>query len=1612
MRSIKHVSLLFVLLFVQTTIFGAPLDQTNALEKVTSDPDMIGAQGGDGTDTLVHTFKAIGSNLNMNRADGSPAQNTLTWKSLFPMEGIIRLEDQKLDLDSDLRFSGNGNFSTLGTIAGNNYFITLSPRTTNFPETFVAGQTVDLSGTATVASDFSKTVTACDWSFDGQFVAALHNGTDSGDDTLTIFQYAFDDPSTLTQRAEDELIAGNGDSASCVRIAQNTTFDGKKMIAVGRAEATSPNLILYHFLSDNPYTLTEGIVQQDGEVPTAIGLGDAVYAVAWRPEGEWKFGGGGQGFPGSHLAVVFKNGNDYFLDILRISPDGRIEGVVNDGNQKTLPGKPTGNNLSWNMRADAITLACGNKVVAYEVDNSGILIAKGPNGSASQVDAPGARVAAFHPHMPFILAGVNNDVNAFSLFEMSPNGLQAVSVTITTTDAVNFNDLNFKEDGFEIAAATSSGLRTFNFNPRAIFEGGALLSNRLNMDKRNDVHCARWNWDRIAREYKNGAAKNLVVNEFGGSGGGGSIGGKSADFENVFLELNSPVTLNNNITIAENCTIEGNNNKLTLADGVRIFIRNGKTLTLKNTVLKGIRGRAEQFNGVQQQKLESINFESNTATLKLENSTLVPTTNLFIDQGTILLADEQSSMESGGKTIEFLDPGSQFQDSRSNFSGTIDNFQGDRMTLDGDAHFKGGMDLGRIDGGGNVLHFDDMKAWPSGSPVDLNNTATPIYSQTPEILVPVNAITIPFDGRFSCYVNTNTGTASTDNAVLRVDKLVAGNEGQNQITTPTRWARTLIGGVASKKNSNVFDVLWRPRPGQPVSGGGMQHQIIVLWNAAVADLSKAGFAEMYGFVEKTSSTSTLAPMKADTSAMVTPLATDAAGMKITAATWDNFGDRLAVAVSDGTNHYVRIYKVKENGNIPTTPLATVALTEAVNSKQLYWTRDFRKLVWAGPTKIGALDFDGNASLRTVGTDPSIPTAILAPHPHEPMLIAGTGANIYVYNMGGNGNLVDMGMTIPLNQETNSISGNNVNAVYDLSWHDSGNIMAVSTDHGVKLLEFDPTQQKLKPMIQGGELDTRTVLAAEWVRDGKTLVRATTQNDDHCLAQVFARKSGGSLSNATVSIKNDFTIVGDVTIEADTAFDCNGQEFTISTDAVVTIAAGVVLTIRNASKLSGLRGEDDGNGNMAVKNLIMDSTSTLVLDNTPLNPNTPLYFTTGNIKIINGNFQLENNNQVSFADDGNVRVDLELGRKFTGQGGTGRARLDIPTAAQNYDISVIETKMEQLLKSAITTFDTNQNMIASGEHQQTTFDLTSKGAVLKVEGGADANDRTSKVVTDESVLEVSGPGVEEIVDFVEYDFQGSVGETIMEIKDEATLKITANANMVAKGSPNYHLKDGGSLDIEVGATAQFGDSDTDTVTFDVAVGGKVNVAGAAALTQGTHTINIAQGGSVSTTATAPLRVNETTAGAVSPGVSALAALTIQDATFNGCLHMRENTDGSNTTVTFEDAKTKNMTMCFEEQLELSVEVSDLTGSMPLETLYIQATQDQANPLQHKTKSGNNAINLGGTMTDIGTQEVVSMYDSNGVQITVANYVAKSAAGDVEKVIVFDSAAGETIAISVV
>lgn len=92
-----------------------------------------------------------------------------TFNSFFPVSGQVALNAGNLILSTDLKFSNNADFYTIGNIAGNNYAIDLSPSVTCISSIASISNSASVSLTTTAVIGTQVVVTA--WSYDSQFLA-------------------------------------------------------------------------------------------------------------------------------------------------------------------------------------------------------------------------------------------------------------------------------------------------------------------------------------------------------------------------------------------------------------------------------------------------------------------------------------------------------------------------------------------------------------------------------------------------------------------------------------------------------------------------------------------------------------------------------------------------------------------------------------------------------------------------------------------------------------------------------------------------------------------------------------------------------------------------------------------------------------------------------------------------------------------------------------------------------------------------------------------------------------------------------------------------------------------------------------------------------------------------------------------------------------------------------------------------------------------------------------------------------------------------------------------------------------------------------------------------
>lgn len=1302
MRGMKRVSLFFILLFIQTTIFGA-LPSTN-IPFVFSDaaPLDVGSFADDQS-SKVHPFTVVGSDLNQN-------DNYFDWYSMFPMLGALSLNNNTLNIHNDLVFSGTGNFRTLGTIEGNRNRIVLSPQTSAFP----IGAPMSMADTSTVATgDSVHTVTAVAWSADGSYLFAAHRGSGSGNDRVEVYSYNQSGNGAITTEAiltgTNSWIAngenysglnvnsgpfnGGGNrtdqSVSCLSVCPVKPFSTRYLVAVGQDYAgkslggTNVNILAL----DTSGTTTLRMVSVPNPNPasatttlyTATRVGapavqthqpiTPVVGLSFRPSGPWE---SGTSHTGSFLAVHY--GTDsavegtvvYNVMILKIARDGRVEGEV----PYSLPSastptfsKPCSNSITWSPDGSRLTLASDNKIIVYTVDNDGKIIEARTQASGN------ARVVAYHPHGDLILAGRSNDTNStFKVYKYEAGFFTDLVGTSTLAVANNepfvFHGLSFYPGGTVFAAATNYGVRLFNFNKDeaygpnpntqtitdfGVFYGGDTAA----AGRRYNVHASVWSpeMDKQAVAQQGYAspgdtdAPNLFVIRYNG---GNSIQGGT--LKDVTLSFNTKTTLNSSLRIQENTVIDGHGSELVIPAGVQIFVDSGKKLTFKNTLIP-FRGRLGlDGNGIERMVLDNIQFADGTSELELNHSVARLETDVYITQGIITVGDG-SGIDTGGlyaydraRTVSVRGSGG------GPTGGRLSNHTGATLTLTSDTIYEGDLESIHIIGGGKTLTFENSSGWPGGEDLTIDNATAATAPSGDNAFTDMRVddlITSPDKQKFA-YVNKSAAAAGT--ATVRVDHM----SGDVQ----TKLVEQTITGGAGNKDGNIFQLAWRSGGFRTASGSSDPlYDIVVAHDGTQAELSINDgadhdnvVAEMYAFNDGASKTFT----KVSTGQFKVGSAEStlqARGMQ-----WKN-KDFCAVGLSNpsGSTNYIRLYQVDPNGTVrnntvaDSTRVKTVTLPTATTDspltlKQVKWMAEMgtfggfgggdsgggavgsgpggggapRNLVWATGNAVGLVRNRDNA-LTNVGLPINLTSPIIAPHPHDPFMlaIASTGLsgnveiNMYFINAEAGPNVSAftpmMGATFPL--------VGNATTVNEIRWDVQGEGLIVSTDAGCQIYGFDPSQGRPRTPVSGGTLGSTVdddACNTALMLDSITLVRDTAVGDDDIVVHRFTAGEAASLKNVTIKNPNWMQLKGTINIEENTIFDGMGTgSFSLLPTTNLYVKSGKTVTFRNAFELSGLEGRPDGNGNFVLTNITFeDSTAKIVLDGVPIAPFGPVYIDAG------------------------------------------------------------------------------------------------------------------------------------------------------------------------------------------------------------------------------------------------------------------------------------------------------------------------------------------------------------------------------------------------------------------
>ena len=1416
--------------------------------------------------------------------------------------------DAGLILANDLKFVGNGNFTKLGNIAGAGYNIELSPRASFFP--LPAGSTVVISGAADAAAlnipDASAIViradqaaeststVSCGWWPDYNTSAALswafilrratttdmNTGSDSND-TLTVYSY---DGSTLsaTSGAGNGAISAsrvNGDGATpaslftgaqqkvnALAVVRPKTLDGGILAVIGRDDPTpglsvlasqKENLLVVKFIPGGSLTASSIIgALRLGTVATPASPGPEVQTtinvigVSLRPFGTWN-----SSYAGSHCAVLYSErlSTDapgvvkYYLDVIKIRPDGTIEGpVASNGGVSTsrillgitAAGKvihSASKVVSWSGDATklVVTLRAGslgggvitpavttNCVQIFDISATGKPVSSTPF-AARTIDS--ARIAAFHPFLNQLVVGVGikadestagGRVQAYQMI-FGPSGAtidpfpSVVKVDTGDTTTRTYFDFSWNRDGSIFSVSSNKGVESFLYNPGNMQIGAmpAITSFGDDLATATTVPSLAWSPVHAALLYRQvgitGSNASFGIRKYTDSiSAGGGFG-----FNSVRLVLNSDITLTAPLFIdATDTIIEGNGHTLTIADGVRITIQNAKMLTLRNTVLK-VRGKQINMGGITKSMLDSIMFMGAAASLKLDaGSVLSLLTDIFVPTGIISVADAISRIDTQGKKLEYGNQTTQFAGgSNSNFTGGT--FTGGAAALTGKATFDTMQQIGSMDLGGQVAIYND-NTLPSGITLDLLNPSAQVRAGAgcAPFATDVRWATWSPDGTFCAYVNNNVTASGTYN--LYVDQV--NNTGQG-IVTVVRKAQLIrtnaandTGTSTKSKDGAVIQVDWKP--GSPTI-------FATLISASQASVTRKAFVKLYNFTPgatvatTTSGDPDTGPLRPIASAMggeLVPLSTDAATLKAVGFAWFPDGNRFAVALTDTadvTKNYIRVHDVSFTGSINQNPSATVTITGLTDALSINQLRTImqpggagmggavpqQRIVFATATKVGVVEYRGPGNMSSIGGLLSLSAPKIAPHPQGGPLMIAEGTNLRAFMVDPAGNLQDQNMFIPVGAAINTVT-----------WHKNGLILALATVDGLAFEEFNP-KTGIKPVInRSSGVDTARFGTAGYTNsfcsfspDGKTIIAGVWNGAVYDVAFYAIPSKGGtgSLGNGTMQVMTNLLITAPCTVDGDLIFDCSqsGAGITLAPDAIITVAPGKTLTIKGSKVgFGGLRGTPSGS-NFPLANLILGAGSTLKLDNSPLASVSPITFTTGTVEST-GDLVVVSPFPINFSDDGTSKLVLPKGASLKTGTGVGRPNMNIPALAKGYDTTgTSDFKNFQSVSSALV-YDSSQNMQEKGQVQKVTFD---KAGATQSYAGTTSGAPTEIPITDSSQLGTSGNGITTITGNVVFNLGGTVAtknDTQFILEDTSQIVIADNSTLTIKGVGNLVATD--------------------------------------------------------------------------------------------------------------------------------------------------------------------------------------------------------------------------------
>jgi hypothetical protein len=533
------------------------------------------------TDNVIKTFACLKYGLGFQ-----DSATTCSFQSVFPVSGPVFLRGGKLYLQSDLTLSNTATFADLGTIMGQDHMVTLCENATNFAsETNPSGAFVlNLIARDTLAVP-SRTF---DWSYDGKYVIVGTTGLSFQD----IYIYEFTGTSLILRANFDAPPL----SINSVRWHPNSYY-----FAIGGS--TLSNMVRsYQFTP--PSTVTTG-----GSISFS-----APYSIAFNKKG-------------THLAV---GGTASTINVYSYTLNG-------SGGALSLVSTST-NSLGGDVSYDSIVWApAGNKEdLIVGTNNSGTtgnLHLYNFTGSAlnhlkAYAQGKAVNTVDWCATSTYMAAGFQDGTIRTYQHTAATNNI-TLKQSYTSTGVVN--SVNWKYNASELASARASAaaneFQIYSFNTSTY-----ALSSKYNIALTTDAYCVRYlqlGSDSYIGRTDNSTKYFSVYKE----------NYSPFVFQDVKLYLNNNLILEEPLTLAGTCVINGRGNKITVTNNGSIHVPENSSLEIALTDL--------EFK-----KSQSFSMQGNTSEVSFRNTSIALSNDVLFGDGKFDVYDDLTI--TGPHTFQYL----------------------------------------------------------------------------------------------------------------------------------------------------------------------------------------------------------------------------------------------------------------------------------------------------------------------------------------------------------------------------------------------------------------------------------------------------------------------------------------------------------------------------------------------------------------------------------------------------------------------------------------------------------------------------------------------------------------------------------------------------------------------------------------------------------------------------------------------------------------------------------------------------------------------------------------------------------------------------------------------